>query len=127
MGTACSGAPDRAMPPCLRPITKRAFSMFQQLVHREAGIYLSEAKKALLVGRLQQSLRARELDSFESYYSLVESDAAERVLMLDCVSTNETHFFRDPRQFAFIDETLCPAWEAAAAAGRRPRLVRAWS
>jgi chemotaxis protein methyltransferase CheR len=114
-------------PARVRPITRKAFSRFQKLVHREAGIYLSEAKKALLVGRLLRRLRAHDLDSFESYYRLVEEDAAERVRMLDCVCTNETHFFRDPRQFTFLEQTAAPLWEAAAAAGERPRRVRAWS
>jgi chemotaxis protein methyltransferase CheR len=111
----------------VRPLTRTAFSRFQRLVHREAGIHLSEAKKALLVGRLLRRLRAHGLDSFESYYRLVEEDAAERVRMLDCVCTNETSFFRDPRQFTFLAETAVPRWEAAAMAGARPRRIRAWS
>ncbi len=127
MRSADSRAHEQETPPRVRPITKRAFSMFQKLVHREAGIYLTEAKKALLVGRLLRRLRAHDLDSFESYYRLVEEDAAERVRMLDCVSTNETHFFRDPRQFAFLEQAICPGWEAAATAGTRSRCVRAWS
>jgi chemotaxis protein methyltransferase CheR len=127
MRSAHSVALEHATPARVRPITKRVFSLFQQLVHREAGIYLTEAKKALLVGRLLRRLRAHGLDSFESYYRLVEEDAAERVRMLDCVSTNETHFFRDPRQVSFLEQTVCPGWEAAATAGTRSRCIRAWS
>jgi chemotaxis protein methyltransferase CheR len=47
--------------------------------------------------------------------------------MLDLVTTNETHFFREPQHFQFLEQQVFPAWTAAAAAGRRPRRVRAWS
>jgi chemotaxis protein methyltransferase CheR len=66
--------------------------------------------------------------SFEEYHRFVtKQDPEERVRMLDCISTNETHFFREPRQFEFIEERIAPAWREAAAAGSRPRHVRAWS
>ena len=31
----------------IRPLTPREFALFQGLIHREAGIHLSEAKQAL--------------------------------------------------------------------------------
>ena len=34
----------------LRPLTEGEFASFQLLIHREAGIYLSEVKKALSAG-----------------------------------------------------------------------------
>ncbi len=42
-------------------VTDRDFLRFQGLIHREAGIWLSPVKKALLVGRLAQRLRELEL------------------------------------------------------------------
>jgi chemotaxis protein methyltransferase CheR len=114
-------------PPSVKALTRKQFALFQRLVHREAGIYLSEAKRALVVGRLQRRLRERGLDSFETYYDLVETDASERVQMLDSICTNETHFFREPRQFVFLEQTACREWERQAAAGRRRRAVRVWS
>jgi chemotaxis protein methyltransferase CheR len=110
-----------------RGITPSEFGLFQDLVQREAGIYLSEVKHALLVGRLARRLRELGLTSFGAYYRLVKSDAEERVRMLDCICTNETHFFREPRQFEFLERVVLPAWRAEAEAGRRPRRVRAWS
>ena len=47
--------------------------------------------------------------------------------LLDAVSTNETWFFRNPKHFSFVKETLCPGWIAEAEAGRRPRRVAVWS
>jgi len=114
--------------PSAYPISDREFALFQALVHREAGIYLSEAKRALLIGRLARRLRALGLGSFSQYYRHVtEVDPAERVIMLDCICTNETRFFREPRQFEYLEGTLLPEWSAQAERGERKRSIRAWS
>ncbi len=110
------------------PLSSEEFRLFQELIHREAGIHLTDAKRALLVGRLSRRLRELGLATFRDYHHLVTRvDPAERVLMLDCVATNETRFFREPRQFDFVRECLVPAWRDAAARGARPRRLRAWS
>src|SRR6185369_14070286 len=108
-----------------RILTPREFRLFQALIQREAGIHLSEAKKVLVEGRLARRLRDLGLD-FADYYRLVESDPRERVHMLDCICTNETHFFREPRQFEFLESQVFPEWRARAEAGRMARRVRVW-
>ena len=50
----------------------------------------------------------------------------ERGRLLDRICTNETHFFRDPRQFLFLNDTVFPRLEAEAARTGKRR-VRAWS
>jgi chemotaxis protein methyltransferase CheR len=110
------------------PLSRVEFKLFQDLIHREAGIFLAETKKALLVGRLSRRLRELGLTSFGEYHRYItKEDPAERVRMLDCVSTNETQFFREPRQFDFIREQVIPEWRSAADAGARPRRIRVWS
>lgn len=112
----------------IRPMTDREFSLFQTLIYQAAGIYLSSVKKSLLVGRLTRRLRELGLHSFESYYRLViEKGEEERVYLLDAISTNETHFFREPKQFEFLEQQLLPEWFREAASGRRPRKIRVWS
>ena len=111
----------------VRPLREEEFRMFQALVYAEAGIHLSAAKKALLVGRLARRLRVLGLDSFAEYHARVLRDAEEKVRMLDAICTNETHFFREPRHFDFLAARVYPAWAAAAAAGTRSRTIRVWS
>ena len=116
----------RAVAVPTRILTPREFRLFQALIQREAGIHLSHAKKVMVEGRLAR--RLRELDaSFADYYRLVETDPQERVRMLDCICTNETHFFREPRQFEFLESHVFPAWRARAEAGARARQVHVWS
>jgi chemotaxis protein methyltransferase CheR len=110
-------------------ITDHEFGLFRTLVHRETGIQLTEAKRPLLVGRLARRLRELRLDSFAAYYRRLtrEGDEAERIRMIDLISTNETRFFREPKQFELLARELVPAWSAEAEAGGRARSLRIWS
>ncbi len=108
-------------------VSDAVFARYQAFVHREAGIWLAPVKKALLVGRLSRRLRELSLTSFAEYLDLVQADEAERVRMLDRITTNETHFFREPRHFELLEQRLFPRWREEADAGRRARRVRVWS
>ncbi len=113
----------------IRALTKKEFGLFKDLIYRDTGIFLSPSKQALLVSRLSRRLRELGLDSFGTYYTCVtrRGNQAEKVWMLERICTHETHFFREPRQFEFLQQRAFPAWEALAAAGRRTRRIRAWS
>jgi hypothetical protein len=47
--------------------------------------------------------------------------------MLDSICTNETRFFREPRQFEFLESEVRPQWRQRGDAGLMPKRVRAWS
>jgi len=111
----------------LTQISDQDFARYQALVNREAGIWLSTVKKALLVGRLARRLRELGITSYAEYYERVTSDPMERTKMVDAICTNETHFFREPRHWEFLADTLYPAWLEQAAEGKRERRVRVWS
>ena len=111
----------------IRPLTPKEFQLFQRLILEAAGIFLSEVKKALLVGRLARRLRSCGLDSFTAYYERVLADPEELALMIDCICTNETHFFREPDHWRLLEDRVFPAWRKEAEAGLRQARVRAWS
>jgi chemotaxis protein methyltransferase CheR len=111
----------------LTHISDPDFAKYQALVNREAGIWLSPVKKALLVGRLARRLRELSLTTYAEYYERVTEDPAERTKMVDAICTNETHFFREPRHWEFLAGTVYPQWQEQADAGKRERRVRAWS
>lgn len=115
--------------PDIRPITDHEFSLFQVLIHRETGIYLRPIKKALLVGRLSRRIRTLGLRSFAEYYRRIVqgSDEIERTVMLDNICTNETSFFRHPKEFEFLKETVFPDWMAQRTNRTRSSRIRAWS
>ncbi|WP_225409944.1 CheR family methyltransferase [Stigmatella hybrida] len=110
------------------PLSEREFGGFQRLLYREAGIWLSPAKKALVVGRLARRLRELKSPSFSAYLRRAETDDLERVRLLDALCTHETHFFREPRHFEFLEREVLPRWRAQKTAGSdEPRRVRVWS
>ena len=109
-------------------ISDELFASFRDLIYREAGIALTEGKKSLFVSRMAGRLRELQLSDFDEYYRLV-CDAAsvdERGRMLDRICTNETQFFRDARQFQYLNDELFPRLEAEASS-RGSRRIRAWS
>lgn len=118
---------DAAFQDVSRKISDREFQQFQQLVYREAGIWLSPGKVALLTGRLAKRLRHHGLKTFTEYYAFVSESAEERVKMLDEISTNETHFFRESQHFELLKSAVFPQWLREFDEGRRGRKIRVWS
>ncbi len=93
------------------------FALFQRLIEKATGIYLSTAKKNLLVGRLSCRMRELGLTSLHKYYKRVIADPDEFTCMVDYISTNETQFFREPPHFDFLERHVLPCWAAQASAG----------
>jgi chemotaxis protein methyltransferase CheR len=110
-------------------VSPALFQKFQKLIYAETGIWLGNSKTALLCGRLFRRLRALGITSLQSYYEcVVQPDQhAERARMIDAITTNETRFYREPRQFEFMVQRVFPRWRAEAEHGLRPRRVRIWS
>jgi len=114
-------------PRLMRSMTPAVLHGFTSLIYREAGIHLSDAKQGLIVGRLGKRLRALELATFRDYLDRVKHDPDERVEMLNCIATNETHFFRESKHFDLLRDRILPELVAAADAGTRARSIRVWS
>lgn len=104
------------------------FALFRAFLHREAGIALRDDKRPLVENRLRRRVAATGSRSYGEYYRrCVERDLAERQRMIDCLCTNETSFFRDARQFAWIEHEFLPRWRRRVAEGARPPVMRVWS
>jgi len=113
----------------MKAISDREFILYRKLIYSKAGIWLSPTKKAFLEARLSRRVRELGMDSFQAYYQYVTQnpDGSELEQLLDRVSTNETHFFREPRQFEFLEQQIFPDWKAQGDSGLRPRRIRVWS
>ena len=109
-------------------ISNAEFAQFQKLIHKIAGISLSDAKKVLLVGRLGRRLKHYGLSSFGEYYRLVAAgdEPGELQTMVDLLTTNETYFFREEAHFEFLAKTIVAehppgspfnVWSAASSTG----------
>jgi len=112
-------------------ISEREFQAIRAWIREAAGINLSEQKKALIVGRLAARLRHHGLESYGQYFDLLQSGTqpAEVQIAVDLLTTNETHFFREPKHFDFLREKILAgrqagrafrAWSAASSTGEEP-------
>jgi len=106
----------------MRPITNAELAQFQRFIFDEAGITLSAAKKALVMGRLGKRLSHHQLESFGEYFQMLSSGQHpdEVQMAVDLLTTNETYFFREPKHFDFLREQ-------ANAARQRGQMFRVWS
>jgi chemotaxis protein methyltransferase CheR len=112
-------------------ISDEEFLAFQQLIKSLSGIHLADSKKQLVFGRLRNRVRQVGLTSFESYLKLVKNPAqsAERQMLVDLLTTNETYFFREPKHFDYLKSEVIPnrekgrpfrVWSAACSSGEEP-------
>jgi chemotaxis protein methyltransferase CheR len=112
-------------------ISEREFQAIRAWLRGAAGISLSDQKKALVVGRLASRLRHYGLDSYGRYFELLQdrSRPDELQIAVDLLTTNETHFFREPKHFDFLRDKILPrhpagrmfrAWSAASSSGEEP-------
>ena len=101
------------------------FKRLRELVHARTGIALSEAKRALVYGRLARRLRKLNLRSFADYCELVENDdSSELEELTNAITTNLTSFFRENYHFEQLANEVIPQ---LAARGAGPRRLRLWS
>lgn len=96
---------------------------FREIIYAQSGISLSDKKEALLCGRINKRLRALGLADYEAYLAFLEHDSSgdEMVQLIDAISTNVTHFFRENSHFNFMRKVI-PEWLAD---GKRS--LRIWS
>jgi chemotaxis protein methyltransferase CheR len=103
-------------------LTDSEFRRFQTMIYDIAGISLSNEKKALVAGRLAKRISHFALPTYEAYFQqLSRPDArAELQVAVDLLTTNETYFFREPKHFDLLRDTILPPLANA-------RQVRVWS
>jgi len=102
-------APERSG--ALMPITEREFAQIRDLVHARFGIFLTEQKRSLVVGRLQKVVRELGLPTFAAYCEHVRDDATGAALgdLVNRISTNHTFFFREKEHFDYLVAHALPA------------------
>lgn len=100
------------------------FRKFSNLMYDLTGINLKPEKKVLVENRLAKRLRYYNLKSYSNYYDLVMENKSELQEMINLLTTNETHFFRQPKHYDFLENEILPningkisIWSAASSSG----------
>jgi chemotaxis protein methyltransferase CheR len=108
--------------------TSADFARIRELIHRRAGISLSDHKRDMAYSRLARRLRACGIDTFKQYLDRLESndDNAEWEAFTNALTTNLTAFFRESHHFPILAEFVkrrqqpFSVWCSAASTGEEP-------
>ncbi len=108
------------------------FERVRRLVFQRAGISLGPGKQALVYSRLSRRLRETGQHSFSAYLLRLEHSSGpaaepEWQAFVDCLTTNQTSFFRDEHHFDTLAAELerragerLRIWCSAASTGEEP-------
>lgn len=95
------------------PLNEEDLTYFTQLIERLAGIHLKPAKHGLVETRLRGRLNALGLSSYKDYRRFLDSASPndpEFEIFTNLLTTNKTDFFREPKHFDHLIQTILPAW-----------------
>lgn len=108
----------------------KAFHRIREFLFDRTGITLGDEKRPLVSGRLTRRLVPSGCKDFGSYASLLTSGLQpdETRTAIDLLTTNETHFFREPGHFEALREYVrlrdesrpLRVWSAACSSGEEP-------
>lgn len=107
-------------------LSDKDFDAIAQFAHKHFGLAMAKSKKPLVSSRLARKLRQRNITSFKDYLASLDGPNAEdeRSGLLSLLTTNVTHFFREPHHFETLRNDVLPGLIERARAGGR---VRIWS
>jgi len=99
------------------------FHAIREFVYERSGITLGENKQALVRARIAKRMRRLNIPTYEDYMDFVRGDSSgvEIEEMLDAISTNTTHFYREAAHFDLMQQIL-RQWIS-----RKMRKLRIWS
>ena len=114
------------------------FRLLRDYIRDYCGMYFDDSSKYMLERRLSRRVRLHQFRSFRDYYHFLMYDRrkeAELVEVIDCLTTNETYFFREePQLRAFIEEIIpdvrakkekksLKIWSAGCSTGEEPYTI----
>ncbi len=108
-------------------LSERAFTNMHDFLKKNSGISVQKDKMYLLESRLNPLVRKHGISSLEKLVDMVCSDQTSAFAheVIDCMTTNETLFFRDSYPFNALREIVFP--ELMAMPSANIRNIKIWS
>ncbi len=109
----------------MNEITESEFRELVGFIKQHYGINLSQ-KKTLVNGRLNNYIGQNGFNSFSEYFSHIKNDNTGKaaVILVNKLTTNHTHFLREPQHFEFVERVVLPH---LAATENMKKDLRVWS
>ncbi|MCP4546224.1 MAG: protein-glutamate O-methyltransferase [bacterium] len=95
-------------------LSKDHFKKLSNLMYNISGVEIQAGKEGLIQSRLTKRLRALQLPNFDSYLEYLGSKKGQEELlaMMDQLTTNKTHFFREKPHFDMLRNKIMPEIKA---------------
>jgi chemotaxis protein methyltransferase CheR len=108
-------------------LTAAQFDRVREILDRTAGLVFDDSRRDSLSYSLAERMRAVGAPTVEAYLDVLRAARGrdEMQALLNEVTIQETHFFRNPPQFRALRQHVLPQIVKAAAAGERR--IRVWS
>ena len=114
-------------------LSDNQYTKLSRMIYDTGGIHLGDNKKELVHARLTKILRKRNIRCFNQYLQILKGDetGGELIALLDAISTNVTHFFRENQHFDFLARCLSSRsskenlriWSAGCSSGEEPYTI----
>lgn len=111
-------------------LSSQQFDKISRLAYQISGIDLHEGKEELVKSRLLKRLRHLNIPGFDRYlkYLVNDKSGTELRAMVDVLTTNKTHFFRESEHLDFLRDEIVPGlgngpvriWSAGCSSGEEP-------
>jgi len=109
-------------------LAEKDFRRVSDLIYQYCGINLHMGKKELVRARLAKRVRKGGFRSLTEYieYALNDPTHEEFSVLVDCLTTNTTSFFREEQHFIFLEDVVLPSMIEAKRREKKKK-IRAWS
>ncbi|ODN42115.1 CheR family methyltransferase [Piscirickettsia litoralis] len=88
------------------PLSGDDFKFIQQLMYDSSGVYIEDGRFDFVHLRLAEIVRLRQLKDFKEYCKILTESREHVQEMVDALTTNLTHFFRESHHFKFLKEVI---------------------
>ena len=108
------------------------FRIIKSLLYDASGITLADHKRQMVFNRINKRIKDLDINSFEAYIDFLhdKENSEEMVHLVNALTTNVTHFFREKHHFEHMADQLRTSiksghekiriWSAACSIGAEP-------
>jgi chemotaxis protein methyltransferase CheR len=112
-------APELAM-------SAQTYQALCRLIHDHSHINLGPSKQSLLTSRLSKRRKELSLETWDAYAEYAEKNKNDEIeTLIDLISTNHTHFFRENVHFEILTNRILPKLLQSSATAKNG--LRCWS
>ena len=86
------------------------FDIIRKMLYNHYGIEMNDSKQTLMESRLNKLLRVKKINSYADYITYLKNDKTGQAMveLTSHLTTNHTHFNREPVHFDFFKKTALP-------------------